>query len=136
MTTSPAPEVVFLFGAKSWSKFVHSGRTFKKCCPRKARKIGIFRNVCRYSHGFEPRMLHHRKPRNRKGYEAFLFCFGQIMVKFLESQVDDLGGLLVLTINLVAVCAVGVHALGMPDILLNGRLAELVLHHGNERMTE
>jgi hypothetical protein len=81
-------------------------------------------------------MLHHKKPRNRKGYGAFLFCRGQIMGKILKSKVNDLGGLLVLTINLVAVCAIGVHALGVADVFLDGRLAELVLHHGDEGVAE
>lgn len=110
-TTSPAPEVVFfLFGAKLWAKLVHTRWTLQKHCPRKARKMGTFRNVCRYNYGFEPRMLHHKKPRNRKGYEAFLFGRGQIMGKILKSEVDNLGGLFVLTVDLVGICFVSLHA--------------------------
>lgn len=58
------------------------------------------------------------------------------MVKFFESQVDDLRGLSVLPVDLVAICAICVHALGVPDVFLDSGLAELVLHHGDECMTE
>ena len=72
-------------------------------------------------------MLHHGKAFEIKRFKAFLFFFGQILGK-IESQVDDLGCLLVFSIHLVAISAVGIHALGMTDIFLDSGLTSLILH--------
>ena len=53
-------------------------------------------------------MLHQRKTRKYKASEAFLFFFGQILVK-IEFQIDDLRSSVGIALDDMAVCPEGIH---------------------------